>query len=181
MYDEERRKQFLENRERRSKTIAFLGLEIGLTGDELENAKDEKMKLIIELLKDETLRLDRRRIDGSLDILFREQMAHLIENIHFGRFAGQTGRPTNEERGVLLKNEIEIGEMNRKLIDDGEAVAQRRYEVIEEAGLGSITHVKKCIKAYEEGMAIDFEQVIDDAFANAKTELYEKNIRIVKK
>ena len=64
MYDEERRKQFLENRERRSKTLTFLGLEPGLTGDDLRNTQDEKMKLVIELLKDETLRLDRRRIDG---------------------------------------------------------------------------------------------------------------------
>ena len=117
MYDEDRQKQFLENRERRSKTITFLGLEPGLTGDALENAKDEKMKLIIELLKDETLRLDRRRVDGTLDILFREQMAYLLEDIHFGRFAGQTGRPSNEDRGVLLKNEIEIGKMNRELFD----------------------------------------------------------------
>ena len=180
MYDEERRKQFLENRERRSKTLTFLGLEPGLTGDDLKNTQDEKMKLVIELLKDETLRLDRRRIDGSLDILFREQMAHLIEDIHFGRFAGQTGRPTNEERGVLLKNEIEIGQMNRELLENGEKVAQRRYEAINGAGLGSINHIKKCIKAFEEGMATNFEQVIDDNFSTTTNEVYKKDIQIVK-
>ena len=180
MYDEKRREQFLENRERRSKTITFLGIEPGLTGDELSNTKDKKIKLIIELLKDKTLRLDRRRIDGSLDINFREQMAHLIEDIHFGRFAGQSGRPSNKERGVPLKNEIEIGKLNRQLQEEGVIVAQKRYEAIEAAGLGSITHIKKCIKAYEKGMATDFEQVIDDAFAKATTKTYKADYRIVK-
>ena len=180
MQDENRRKQFLENRERRSKIITYLGIEAGLTGDEKKNVKDEKIKLIIRLLRDETLRLDRRRIDGSLDILFREQMASLIDEIHFGRFTDESGRPTNEERGVGLKNEMEIGRMNRELIEKGENVAQNRYVDIAEAGLGSITHIKKCIKALEEGTATDFDQDLDDAFTNSKTDVYEKDIQIVK-
>ncbi|MEP3673316.1 MAG: hypothetical protein ABJM86_10220, partial [Hyphomicrobiales bacterium] len=103
----------------------------------LKNQQDQKIKKIAALLRDGTLRLDRRKLDGSLDMTFRCTMAQLLEDCHFGPYSKDAGRkkegrPTNEEVGKPLKNEIEIGLRYRELEASGVKTKAERIAILSE-------------------------------------------------
>ncbi|MEP3264494.1 MAG: hypothetical protein ABJN78_01880, partial [Hyphomicrobiales bacterium] len=108
----------------------------------------------------------------------------LLEDCHFGPYSKDAGRkkegrPTNEEVGKPLKNEIEIGLRYRELEASGVKTKAERIAILSEEFDRDGTLVRKLLRAYEKNVRdADIEASIDrqsDIFLDEYDEKFWKN------